>query len=285
MATEWGFVEQRDGGYAYTEPMLGVLDLIRRALSRLHGVPHRTVVAPPVIASSIIARTSYPACFPQLLAAVSTLNDPSLVGDAMSYSKDAAAAWRAGLAPSRWVLQPAACYSVYALLADSRLNEPYECDVTGWCFRNESTSNATRLSSFEMREFVHVGTADSCAGFVDFWRAEITSFLSELELLPRVVPAADPFFGRGALLLARSQLQSASKVEFVVEAESGPLAVASLNSHGNALTEQFNIHCGDNATASACMAFGLHRLARSLLWVHGEDVNSWPNSILPTIGL
>jgi seryl-tRNA synthetase len=80
-------------------------------------------------------------------------------------------------------------------------------------------------------------------------------------------------------LLAATQREQQLKYELVVAITSSekPTAVASANWHQDHFGELFGIHQEDGATShTACVGFGLERIALALLRTHGVQVRSWP---------
>lgn len=104
--------------------------------------------------------------------------------------------------------------------------------------------------------------------------------LDWLGLDATAVPANDPFFGRAGRMLAVNQRIENLKTELTVrlygDLDDGT-AVVSCNCHREHFGETFEIRTADGEVAhSACVGFGMERIALALLRTHGLDVDRWP---------
>ncbi|MEV2264980.1 class-II aminoacyl-tRNA synthetase family protein [Nonomuraea africana] len=222
---------------------LAVFDRIRDlAQSAFLGDTSRIHYAPPVISLDVVKKTGYDQLFPHLLGTVAT------------------ASARSG---TPLALTPAACHHVYPEISGKSISFPHIRGVEADCFRNESTSEPGRLLSFRMLEFVFVGTPDECSAWYESSVPLALSVFNALDIPVSVEDAFDPFFGRGARLLANSQLEEGVKKEFISHA-TGPAgqAVASVNLHGDHMTSSFDISdTSGRRLHSCCIGFGLDRTA------------------------
>ena len=93
--------------------------------------------------------------------------------------------------------------------------------------------------------------------------------------------ANDPFFGRAGRLLASNQRTKELKFEVVARISSvTPGAIASANYHEDHFGIAFDIRLADGTPAhTACIGFGLERIALSLHFAHGLDPTAWPLEI------
>jgi seryl-tRNA synthetase len=94
--------------------------------------------------------------------------------------------------------------------------------------------------------------------------------------------ASDPFFGRGGRLMRASQreLELKFEIEVPIFGAEAPTAVASFNYHQDHFTRAFGIEGPDGAEAhSACLGFGLERIAIALFRQHGTDPARWPGGV------
>jgi seryl-tRNA synthetase len=107
--------------------------------------------------------------------------------------------------------------------------------------------------------------------------------LSALGLPATSVVANDPFFGRVGRMLAANQRDESLKVELVVHLYDGlgdGTAVVSCNCHLDHFGQNFDIETADGGVAhSACVGFGMERIALALLKHHGLDTAHWPASL------
>jgi len=82
--------------------------------------------------------------------------------------------------------------------------------------------------------------------------------------------------------MAVSQLQQALKFELLVPLHSAekPTACMSFNYHRDHFGATWGLYDESGAVAhTACVAFGMDRLAVALFWTHGLDVAKWPAKV------
>jgi seryl-tRNA synthetase len=216
---------------------------------------------PPLISTSVIERAEYSDSFPHLL------------GTIRAYQ---------GCTEADAVLAPAVCYHIYPQLSNTEISELHTFDAAGYCYRHEATVELGRFRAFRMREFVAVGSEESC---VD-WRNEsldrCQDLFINLGLKVRVEAATDPFFGPESKLLKATQRRQQLKYEFIgrVATHDSGTAIASTNYHKDHLGSRFTIRQTDNIAAhSACTAFGLERITLALINAHGDNLTNWPECI------
>jgi seryl-tRNA synthetase len=187
------------------------------------------------------------------------------------------------------VLSPAACYPVYPIAA-SRGPVPAEgwlFDVAADCFRREPSRHLDRLQSFRMREYVCVGSPEDVSQFRERWMMLAQEIASDLGLTFKIDYASDPFFGRVGRMKAVSQQQQALKFELLVplRSEEQPTACMSFNYHRDHFGIAWDIAdaCGEPAH-TACVAFGMDRLAVAMFHTHGSNVARWPTAVRNLLG-
>src|SRR5262249_46653730 len=183
--------------------------------------------------------------------------------------------WSKALTSTDVVLTPAACYSVYPTMAGQKLpDEGRLFDVLGTCFRHEPSNDPARMQMFRQREYVRVGTPEAVRQHRDLWLERGMEMLRAMQLPVHSDVANDPFFGRAGRMLALNQRDQALKFELLVPicSEEKPTACVSFNSHQDHLGHAFGLHTADGAAAhTACVGFGLERIALALLRHHGFD--------------
>jgi seryl-tRNA synthetase len=274
------------GVYLFPGSFESVILLLRKAIAALAAdEPFQTLAIPPVIARHTLERAGYVKTFPQLLGTVH-----SYTGDGKDWAKlaplvDQGGAWHAEQRISDLVLLPAACYPVYATLADSALRGPAKFAVAANCFRQEATSETGRLRSFRMAELVTVATESYCIQWRGRWLDRVAEWLSGLALQVSIEVADDPFFGPGRKLFQAAQRAQELKFELKVAVSPEDIqAVASANYHKDHFGETFDFSVEDEVGHTACMAFGMERLALALINVHGCSVQRWPADVRSLLG-
>lgn len=237
---------------------------------------------PAVTPRSVLQKTGYMESLPHICGSVHafTGNDKTL----QPLIKAAAEGgdWSPHLTQTDVVLTPAACYPLYPTLRGTLPAGGRHFDLTGHCFRHEPSPDPMRMQAFQLRENVRVGSPAE----VQAWRGQEMerglALLIEWGLPARLALASDPFFGRGGRMLSSNQLAQELKFEVVVAAY-GPdqeTACASFNYHEDHFSKPFDIRTADGAMAhTACLGFGLERIALALLKVHGLSPSKWPRAL------
>lgn len=182
------------------------------------------------------------------------------------------------------VLTPAACYPVYpAIAARGRLKAGgVTIDAGGaYVFRHEPSGDPARLQIFHQREIVRIGEPQAVAAWREQWRDRAVELLRGVGLEVELEVATDPFFGRSGRMLAASQREQELKFEVTVHlAGPEPTAVASFNYHQDHFASAYGIELDDGSGAhTACLGFGLERIALALFKTHGLEVGSWPADV------
>ena len=192
--------------------------------------------------------------------------------------------WTAQQRASGVVLAPAACYPVYPIVA-RRGPVPRAgalVDVASYCFRHEPSREPTRMQMFRMREYVRVGTSEQVLEFRRLWLERGAAMAASLALPATAEVAHDPFFGRAGQVLADSQRSQRLKFELLIPVNSldQPTACLSFNYHADHFGQVWGLRGEDGAVAhTACVGFGLERLALALFRHHGFDPAAWPAGV------
>jgi seryl-tRNA synthetase len=182
------------------------------------------------------------------------------------------------------VLTPAACYPVYpAIAARGKLAEGgVTVDAGGaYVFRREPSGDPARLQMFHQREIVRIGEPRTVQAWRDSWRDRAVELLRGIGLEVALDIATDPFFGRSGRMLAASQREQQLKFEVLAQiAGPQPTAVASFNYHQDHFASAYGLEMEDGAGAhTACLGFGLERIALALFRAHGFDPEAWPAEV------
>jgi len=245
---------------------------------------------PPVLPRRQLEATGYLKSFPHLAGAIFAFEG----GDAQALALHDAASrhedWSGHVDQSELVLTPAACYPVYPAIARRGPLAPAGVTVDvggGYVFRHEPSTDPARLQMFHMRELIRIAEPETVAAWRDAWRDRAVELLRSLGLAAELDVAADPFFGRGGRMLARSQRQQELKFE-ILAAVAGPepTAIASFNYHQDHFSSTFEIAMEDGSAAhTACLGFGLERVTLALLATHGLELDGWPDGVRADLGL
>jgi seryl-tRNA synthetase len=145
-----------------------------------------------------------------------------------------------------------------------------------------------RLQSFRMREYVCIGTPAQVEEFRKRWLSRAQSIAGQLGLNWRIDTASDPFFGRGGMLMARSQVEQSLKFELLIPIHSveQPTACMSFNYHRDHFGSTWNLKTEAGEVAhTGCVAFGIDRLALALFTTHGIDMPLWPLAVRKVLSL
>jgi seryl-tRNA synthetase len=176
------------------------------------------------------------------------------------------------LADSRFVLQPAACYQCYALLAGQPVDR-LALTLAGRCYRHQDGKmrGAARYWDFTMREVVLVGQREWVGTERSAWIPRVTALAESLGVDVSVQVATDAFFGPMARGMRLLQQVKELKHEIRADIDGERVAIASVNLHETFFASRFELQCPDRSVAhSACAAFGLERWAAALLAQRGE---------------
>ncbi len=270
-------------GTVFTELTAAIDARIGLAVRDVHAGAARTLRFPPVMPLEILDRTDYIASFPHLAATVAVYSGGEAEHRLLLAARDGGHDWSGHLRTGDIALVPSACHSVYPVLTGRLPRDGEWIDVSGHCFRREPSPDPARMQSFRMREIVRVGSDRAAVAHRDSWVARAAGLLTGLGLTVREAPATDPFFGRTGRMLGANQATENLKTELLVPmyGEGAPaVAVASGNYHRDHFGKHFDITTVDGTPAhSACLGFGIERIALALLAAHGLDRASWPDDV------
>jgi len=133
-----------------------------------------------------------------------------------------------------------------------------------------------------MREYVCVGSPDEVEDFRQQWKIRAIELANQLSLPHQVTVASDPFFGRAGKMMAVSQIEQELKFELLIPINSveNPTACMSFNYHQGHFGEIWGIETAAGGFAhTACVAFGMDRLALALFATHGIALEKWPRPV------
>jgi seryl-tRNA synthetase len=239
---------------------------------------------PPLIPKRTLEKAGYLKSFPHLCGAVFSFAGTDAEALVMNERAQRGDSWGMHLSMTDIVLVPAACYPAYPAIA---LRGPLPkggitLDLGGcYVFRNEPSEDPARMQIFHQREMVRIGEADEVLDWRETWMARARDVFEDIGLNASLETAADPFFGRGGKLLAKTQREQRLKFEMQVPiANPQPTAVSSFNYHQEHFGSAFGIQLNDGRVANTgCLGFGLERITLALFRAHGMEVRDWPRQV------
>lgn len=239
---------------------------------------------PPGMNRAYFEKSGYMKSFPQLAGTVHSFCGNELDHVSLLKCMDADEDWTAEQKATDIVLTPAACYPLYPTIA-KRGNLPEKgglYDLQSYCFRHEPSNDPARQQLFRMREYVCMGSQDQVTDFRQVWMDRGQQIMAEVGLPVEIDVANDPFFGRAGKMLANNQRDQNLKFELLIPitSVSNPTACMSFNYHQDAFGSKWGLNLVDGSVAhTACVGFGLERIALALFHHHGLDVDQWPQSV------
>ena len=249
--------------------------------------PLRLFIA-PVINLETLKGSGYVGSFPNLIGTIDSFDgDMKKLGEFRG-RVESDGEWFELMSHTDVALSSAACHSVYPLYRGATLPiEGLYFEVQANCFRHEPSMDPARLQSFRLHEFVYLGNPEDALAFRDSWNAKGLQLLGDLGLVLDLVPANDPFFGRGAQLMVQGQLEKELKFEVTTNISSDtPGAISSGNYHEDhfGLTYSMSTHDG-HVAHSACFGFGFDRIVVALYYTHGLKLEEWPVEVRERLAL
>jgi seryl-tRNA synthetase len=243
---------------------------------------------PPVLPRRTYEATDHLETMPNLMGSVH-----SFLGGEAEHVELAARAreggdWTALLGATEVMLVPAACYPLYPTATGTLPEGGRTVDLLAFVFRHEPSDDPARMQIFRQREYVRLGTPEQAVAHRDEWLRRAEEMHESVGLRVKRVLANDPFFGRGGRMMKATQREQDLKYELVapVASEERPTAITSSNCHLDHFGLAFDIRTSDGAVAhSACVGFGLERIALALLAEHGMDPDRWPSEVRSVLEL
>jgi seryl-tRNA synthetase len=271
-----------DGVYGRSAVFEDVLDRIGNLVS-VWGRENRAeaIRFPPVMNRSHFEQSGYLKNFPHLAGTIHSFAGGEREHQALRRKLENGEDWTADQKAIEIVVTPAACYSLYPVVAQrGRLSsEGGLFDVYSWCLRHEPSLDPARMQLFRMREYVWIGSPEQVMEFRNAWMERGGQLMSRLQLPTTLDVANDPFFGRQGKLLASSQREQSLKFEMLIPITSTekPTACLSFNYAQDYFGQLWGIETADGHPAhSACVAFGMERICLALFKHHGFDPAAWP---------
>jgi seryl-tRNA synthetase len=239
---------------------------------------------PPVMNRRHFEQSGYLKNFPHLAGTIHSFCGDEREHQALRRKLDNGEDWTEGQKAIDIVVTPAACYSLYPMVAQRGPLKPEGAlfDVYSWCLRHEPSLDPARMQLFRMREYVRLGTPAQVLEFREAWIERGRNLIAALKLPADLVVANDPFFGRVGKLLAANQREQNLKFEMTIPITSSaqPTACLSFNYAQDYFGQLWNIKTAEGEPAhSACVAFGMERIALALFKHHGFVPEHWPTEV------
>ena len=196
--------------------------------------------------------------------------------------------WSRDLSASQVMMTPAICYPLYPTATGTLPPGGRRVDLQGFAFRHEPSDDPARMQIFRQHEQVRLGTPEEALEHRNYWMERAKGIFASVGLEVEQVVANDPFFGRGGKVQKAMQLEMVLKYELVfpICSVEKPTAISSCNYHLDHFGVAFDIKTHDGKTAhSACIGFGLERIALALFKTHGLDTGAWPADVRDVLSL
>jgi seryl-tRNA synthetase len=267
----------------------GVVEHFEAYVTRA-GAPRAPEVMrfPPLLSRRHYLGTDHLQNFPNLMGSVHSFAGDDRAHQALLLKREQGEDWSRDLAATDVMLTPAACYPLYPTARGTLPPEGRIVDLCTFVFRHEPSVDPARMQMFRQREFVRLGTPAQAREHRDRWLDRGEEMLQAVGLDVRRVVANDPFFGRGGRMMAAAQKEQDLKYELAAPVASAErlTAVASCNYHLDHFGHAFGIRTADGAAAhTACIGFGLERIALALFRAHGFDPARWPAAVKRVLDL
>lgn len=273
-----------DGVYGLSGRFEGIIESFERYVTRMGTHLNPEIVRfPPIISREAYECTDHLETFPDLMGSIHSFEGTEQDHLRLQQKKHAKEDWSQELPATEVMMVPAACYPLYPTASGTTLPDDGRIvDLRAFVFRHEPSNDPARMQIFRQREYVRLGTPEQAHTHRDYWLKRGEEMLCSVGLDAKPVVANDPFFGRGGRVMAATQKEQELKYEIVVPIASNekPTAVSSCNYHLNHFGHAFNIKTTDgNDAHTACVGFGLERIALALFKKHGFDPDKWPSEV------
>jgi seryl-tRNA synthetase len=260
------------------------------ALVSRHGAQLQPEVMrfPPIFNRAHYEQIDHINNFPDLMGSVHTFMGGDSEHKQMLGKFQRKEDWSRDLTAARVMMTPAICYPLYPTASGTLPPGGRRVDLQGFAFRHEPSDDPARMQIFRMHEFVRLGTPDEALEHRDYWLQRGQQIFRSVGLEVEPVIANDPFFGRGGKVQKALQREQNLKYEFVIPicSTEKPTAIGSSNYHLDHFGSVFDIKTADGEVAhSACVGFGLERVALALFKTHGLEPDSWPGSVRDVLAL
>lgn len=237
---------------------------------------------PPILNRQTYTKTDHLETFPNLMGSVHSFLGSEREVPEFARKKISGEDWTRDLGATEVMMVPAACYPLYPTATGTLPSGGRIVDLRAFVFRHEPSPDPARMQIFRQREYVRLGTPEEALSHRDYWLKRGEEMLRAVGLDAKPIVANDPFFGRGGRVMAATQREQTLKFELVVPVASMEklTAVTSCNYHMDHFGHTFDIKTADGAVAhTACIGFGLERIALALFKRHGFTSAKWPAEV------
>ncbi|NLS16780.1 amino acid--[acyl-carrier-protein] ligase [Rhizobium sp. P40RR-XXII] len=274
-----------DGLYGRSGQFEDVIAAFERLIDMFGGADGAEAIRfPPGMNRAFFETSGYMKSFPQLAGTVHSFCGSEL--DHMSLLKcmEVGDDWTKDQQATDIVLTPAACYPLYPTVAKRGALPDTGAlfDLQSYCFRHEPSKDPARQQLFRMREYVCMGSEKHVTDFRQSWMDRGIGMMKAVGLDVTIDVANDPFFGRAGKMLANNQRDQNLKFELLIPITSAakPTACMSFNYHQDAFGTKWGLNFANGSVVhTACVGFGLERIALALFHTHGLDAMEWPESV------
>jgi seryl-tRNA synthetase len=277
------------GVYGRSGVFEGIIDKVEDHITRIGAHLAAEVWRfPPIFARRDYEKTGHMSNFPDLMGSIHGFLGNEHEHLEMLHGAAADDDWGRYLRPSEMMLVPAACYPLYPTATGTLPAAGRTIDLKTFVFRREPSNDPARMQIFRQREYVRLGSAEQALEHRDYWLERGKRMLVSMGLQVDAVVANDPFFGRGGRQMKAAQREQDLKYELVIPicSREKPTAISSCNYHVDHFGVAFKIKTPDGRPAhSACIGFGLERIALALLKTHGFDLKLWPAQVRELLAL
>jgi seryl-tRNA synthetase len=242
---------------------------------------------PPIFSRANYEKIDHINNFPDLMGSLHTFTGGDKEHRAMLEKFQQKEDWSRELSASQVMMTPAICYPLYPTATGTLPEGGRRVDLQGYAFRHEPSDDPARMQIFRMHEFVRLGTPEQALEHRNFWLEKGVEVFRSVGLPVEPVVANDPFFGRGGKVQKAIQREQNLKYEFVIPicSKEKPTAIGSSNYHLDHFGVAFDIRTHDGQVAhSACVGFGLERIALALFKTHGFELARWPGEVRDVLG-
>lgn len=271
------------GVYGLSGTFEDVIERFERYVTRMgeHLKPE-VVRFPPILNRQSYLKTNHIETFPNLMGSVHSFMGSEKEVPEFARKKIDGEDWSRDLGATEVMMVPAACYPLYPTATGTLPPGGRIVDLRAFVFRHEPSPDPARMQIFRQREYVRLGTPEEALAHRDYWLKRGEEMLRSVGLDAKPIVANDPFFGRGGRVMAATQREQALKFELVapVASTEKPTAITSSNYHLDYFGQTFGIKTADGAVAhTACVGFGLERIALALFKKHGFVPAKWPAEV------